>query len=100
MEAVYEKYPDSPDVAAVYVDSMANLFPFAMWYPDGAPTDDTYTPRILAVLDKALSLFPGHLGLNHYNIHAREGCEEPGSALPSAVLFDNLNLTAGIYIRV
>ncbi len=95
MAALYLKYPDSPDIACIYVDSVINMFPFALWRPDGSPTDEPHSSVALAVLDRGLEQHPQHIGLNHYNIHAREGLATPASAMKSAELFDRINISAG-----
>lgn len=95
MGDVYKKHPENADVAAIYIDSIVDLFPFAFWHPDGTSTNKVETDILEDVLTSSLKQHPNHIGLNHFNIHVREGSSYPGKALASAKLFDTMNVRLG-----
>jgi len=82
MKQVVDKYPDDLDAATIYAESIMDLNPWKFWGPDGKPAADT--PEIVAVLESVLRRDPGHVGANHFYIHAVEASPDPGRALPSA----------------
>jgi tetratricopeptide (TPR) repeat protein len=92
MKTVYEKFPDHPDVEALYADAMMLEHPWNLWNMDGTPKE--WTPLIQETLEKLLARTPQHPGANHYYIHVMEPSPNPGKALASA---DRLGaLTPGV----
>ena len=83
MAAVYESYGDSDaDVAFAYADALMQLNPWRLWtgadtaiiegdFECQRPSDDN-TTRLIAVLEKGLTLAPRHAGLCHLYVHALE----------------------------
>jgi tetratricopeptide (TPR) repeat protein len=106
MRAIYRRYPDDPDAAALFAASLMNLDPWHLWKIDGQPGPDT--PEIVAVLGESLRRWPEHTGVNHFYIHTMEGSGDPERALPSARRLETLAPAAGhlvhmpshIYLRV
>ena len=82
MKLAYEKYPNDPDVAALYADALMLQHPWDLWNINGTPKP--WTPRIREVLEKMLVKFPNHPGANHYYIHVMEPSPFAAKALPSA----------------
>jgi tetratricopeptide (TPR) repeat protein len=82
MKEVYDKFPNDPDVAALYADAMMLQHPWDLWTVDGTPKE--WTPRIREVLEKLLAKAPMHPGANHYYIHVMEASPYAAKALPSA----------------
>lgn len=82
MEKVVKKYPDDPDAAALYAESVLDLNPWHQWTLEGAPLKGTQ--EIVNLLEKTLKWNPNHLGANHYYIHAIEASNHPERALMSA----------------
>jgi tetratricopeptide (TPR) repeat protein len=82
MGAVSKRYPDDPDAAVIYAESLMNLTPWKLWTVDGKPAPNT--ERIVAVLESVLLRHPNHLGANHYHIHAVEASRTPARAMASA----------------
>ncbi|MEO6611259.1 MAG: tetratricopeptide repeat protein [Chitinophagaceae bacterium] len=82
MKEAYEKYPDDPDVAALYADALMLQHPWDLWKTDGE--SKPWTPLIREVLEKLLAQTPGHPGANHYYIHVMEASPYVDKALPSA----------------
>ncbi len=105
MRAVYERYPDDPDAAALYADSLMNVQPWQLWSKQGEPLGNT--GEIVRVLEAALKRWPDHVGANHLYIHAVEASKSPGRGLASAGRLGKLAPGAGhlvhmpshIYIR-
>lgn len=105
MGELAKRYPDDPDAATLYAESMMNLRPWKLWSLDGKPAEDTI--EIVAVLEGVLRRFPNHTGANHYYIHAVEASNNAERALPSAARLGKLAPKAGhlvhmpshIYIR-
>ncbi len=105
MGALVKLYPDDPDAATLYAESMMNLRPWKLWTLDGKPAEGT--EEILAVLEGVLRRYPNHTGANHYYIHAVEASNNPERGLPSAARLGRLAPKAGhlvhmpshIYIR-
>lgn len=106
MKAVYERYPDDPEIAALYAESIMDLHPWDLWDKQGNPK--AWTPEIILILEKLLKKYPDHPGLNHFYIHAVEASFNPERGLKSAKLFDDglvpnaghlVHMPSHIYIR-
>jgi len=82
MRAVAHKYPDDPDVQALFAESLMDLHPWALWGADGKPGPETV--ELVSTLERTLQKYPQHLGANHYYIHAVEASPHPERALASA----------------
>jgi tetratricopeptide (TPR) repeat protein len=82
MQSVHDKYPDDPDIAVLYAESLMDLQPWDLWTNDGQPKGRT--TEIVAVLKDVLAKHPKHPGATHLTIHAVEASPEPGDALAAA----------------
>ncbi|MBL8007512.1 MAG: hypothetical protein JNJ56_08275, partial [Ignavibacteria bacterium] len=82
MKKLHNKYPEDPDAATLYAESLMNLKPWQLWNKDGSPAEGT--PEIISVLESVLKNYPEHPGANHYYIHAVEASNDPGKGLASA----------------
>jgi tetratricopeptide (TPR) repeat protein len=80
MQKLYETFPSSADVAALYADALMLQHPWDLWFSNG--TAKAWTPRIRTVLEKLLTTAPLHPGANHYYIHVME--PSPYAALATA----------------
>jgi tetratricopeptide (TPR) repeat protein len=106
MGKLTKKYPDDPDAATIYAESMMDIRPWGLWKLDGTPAEGTL--EIIAVLESVLARYPNHIGANHYYIHAVEASPHPVWGLPSAdrlgALVPNaghlVHMPAHIYSRV
>jgi tetratricopeptide (TPR) repeat protein len=76
------RYPDDPDAATIYAESMMELQPWQWYTPAGLPTG--YTSAVVATLEGVLTREPRHIGANHLYIHATEASLHPQRALVSA----------------
>jgi tetratricopeptide (TPR) repeat protein len=82
LRILISKYPDDPDAAAMFAESIMDCHPWDYWLKDG--TAQPWTPEILTVLENVLDRKPDHHGANHLYIHAVEASKNPQRGLPSA----------------
>jgi tetratricopeptide (TPR) repeat protein len=105
MGSLAKAHPGDADVSTLYAESMMNLHPWRLYRPDGTP--ESWTPAIVATLERVLTAQPTHPGANHYYVHAVEASKTPERATPSATRLETLVPGAGhlvhmpshIYIR-
>ncbi|MFV1450138.1 hypothetical protein VBZ51_13370 [Maribacter sp. HS] len=103
---VYNKYSYDADVAALYAESIMDMFPFDLWDENGNPRERTN--EIVQVVNKALEIDPKHPGAHHFKIHMLEASLHPDGALESAKIFDEglvpgaghlIHMPSHVYIR-
>ncbi len=82
MGAVWEDFPDDPDVGTLYAEALMDLRPWDLWTQDQRPQPGTN--KVLAVLEEVLHLDPQNPGANHLYIHAVEPSKHPQKANASA----------------
>jgi len=78
MRAVWKRFPNDPDVGALFAEAMMDLRPWNQWTVDGLPNEGT--EEIIATLDAVLKLNPRHPFANHLYIHAIEASPHPERA--------------------
>ena len=83
------KYPDDLDAATLYAESLMDLRPWALYTPAGQPVQDTAT--IVATLESVMRRDPGHIGANHFYIHATEASTTPERGLIAATRLSSMN---------
>ncbi|WP_125616816.1 tetratricopeptide repeat protein [Specibacter cremeus] len=85
MGAVYERFPDDVEIAALYADSAMNVNAREFWKKDGLP-GVLGGLEIQYILERALEQPGGqyHPGALHLYIHAMECSPYPERALPAA----------------
>lgn len=88
MREVWKKYPNDPDVGALFAEAMMNLRPWDQWTPDGKPQPGT--DEIIATLNAVLTLNSNHPLANHLYIHAVEASPNPERAMAAADRLRNL----------
>jgi tetratricopeptide (TPR) repeat protein len=98
MGELSKKYPDDPDAATIYAESMMDLRPWGLWKLDGTPSEGTL--EIISVLESVLARFPNHVGANHYYIHAVEASPHAAWGLPSAERLGTLVPNAGHLVHM
>lgn len=82
MARLAAKYPKNADALALYADALMVMHPWDLYNGDQSPKQ--WTPQLVSVLEKGLSLSREHPGINHYYIHAVEGSSTPSKANASA----------------
>jgi tetratricopeptide (TPR) repeat protein len=106
MREVANRYPDDPDAAALFAESMLDLSPWDNWTPAGEAKPGTQ--EIVATLERGLAFAPQHPGLCHFYIHTVEASLTPERAVPCAERLGALmpgaghlvHMPAHIYLRV
>lgn len=98
MGQVAQRYPNDPDAATLYAESLMDLSPWNFWTKDGQPT--TYTPEIVATLESVLKRNPNHPGANHLYIHTVEASDTPERAILSAQRLETLVPGAGHLVHM
>jgi len=98
MGELSKKYPDDPDAATIYAESMMDLRPWGLWKLDGTPAEGTL--EIISVLESVLARYPDHVGANHYYIHAVEASPHAAWGLPSAERLATLVPNAGHLVHM
>ncbi|MEQ8861714.1 MAG: hypothetical protein RIC56_23985 [Pseudomonadales bacterium] len=106
MRELNRRYPDDPDIAALYAAAYMSIGRWDYWDADGNPKSETLP--VAEALEHVIERNLGHPGVLHLHIHLIEASLEPERALVSA---DNLEATvpigghvvhmpAHIYVRV
>ena len=106
MEAAWERFPNDPDVGALFAESLMNLQPWDYWEDDGSSKgriDD-----VVLVLERVMVVEPDHPGANHFYIHAVEASSDPYRGLTSAKRLETLvpgsghlvHMPGHIYLRI
>jgi tetratricopeptide (TPR) repeat protein len=98
MESLHKDYPDDPDAATLYAESLMNLNPWKYWDAAGKPAPETL--RFVEVLEGVLRRWPDHPGANHYYIHAVEASPQPERALAAANRLGRLVPAAGHLVHM
>jgi tetratricopeptide (TPR) repeat protein len=98
MKALVAKYPDDPDAATLYAESLMDLHPWDLWTSDGQPRP--WTPEIVDVLESVLRRYPEHVGANHFYIHTVEASPHPEWALPCARRLETLVPAVGHLVHM
>ena len=88
MREVWKKFPDDPDVGALFAEAMMDLRPWDQWTSEGKPQPGT--DEVLATLEAVLKLNPKHPFANHLYIHAVEASPHPERASAAADRLRNL----------
>lgn len=82
MAVVWERFPNDPDVGALYAEALMDLRPWDLWTETGRPQPGT--PRILKTLERVLEMAPRHPGANHLYIHVVESSPNPERGIAAA----------------
>jgi len=106
MKKLHQLYPEDPEIAALYAESVMDLHPWDLWDKQGQPKP--WTPEIVSIVERLLKQYPEHPGLHHFYIHAVEASFHPERGLASARKFDQgmvpgaghlVHMSSHIYIR-
>ncbi|MDF1728665.1 MAG: hypothetical protein P1U53_13040 [Sulfitobacter sp.] len=103
MRAVYQSYPQDPDIATIFVDSLMNLTPWNMWdIHGGTIAPGALTAEAQEVLEKAHAAPGGmdHPGLLHLYVHLMEMSPTPEKALKAGDRLRTLVPDAGHLVHM
>ncbi|HTN84226.1 MAG TPA: hypothetical protein VL242_11085, partial [Sorangium sp.] len=98
MRELARRFPDDLDASVLFAEALMDLRPWDLWTLDGRPQPGT--EEIVATLEGVLRREPGHVGANHYYIHAVEASRAPERALPSAERLGGLAPGAGHLVHM
>ncbi len=70
MRKLHQADPDDHDAATLFAESLMDLYPWSYWTPEGEPKE--FTTEIIETIEAVMESAPGHVGANHYYIHAVE----------------------------
>ena len=106
MRSLNEKYPEDPDVAALFAGSYMSIGRWDYWDSEGRAKPGTM--RVALALERALKVTPDHPGSLHLHIHLIEASLTPERALGSADALEAtvpvaghvVHMPAHIYVRV
>ena len=101
-----EHFPEDPDAATLFAESLMVLNRWDYWTEQGNPKPDT--KKMMTVLERVLERVPEHPGANHYYIHVVEASPSPERGLPHAQRLETLvpgaghlvHMPAHIYMRL
>lgn len=105
LRPVAVQYPNDPDIATLFAESLMDQHPWDLWEKDGR--EKPWTPEIIAHLERGMQRFPRHPGAHHLYIHAVEASRTPERGLASADLLTDavplsghlVHMPSHIYIR-
>jgi tetratricopeptide (TPR) repeat protein len=106
MRDAHHRFPQDPDIAMLYVESMMNIRPWGYWMNDGYPLEGTV--EIVGITEEVMRRNPKHPGAVHFYIHLIEPTNMPERAEKAADTLLTLMPDAGhavhmpshIYLRV
>ena len=96
MRHMNKKYPDNPDVTALFAEAIISQTPWKLWdLNTGMPKAGAATIEAKETLEKAIDLIelngsPPHAGILHYYIHVMEMSPTPEAALRAGDLMRTL----------
>ena len=111
MRAAHQRFPDDPDIAALFVEAAVTRTPRRLWdIRTGAPLPGSDILEARAVLERMIGqMAPGrpHPGLLHMYIHAMEMSQTPEDALAASDMMRDLardeghfhHMPAHIYVQ-
>lgn len=98
MREVYRNFPDDPDVATLFTESVMDLMPWNYWMGDSKPYAETR--EIVGVIEKTLRNHPSHPGALHLYVHLMEPTAMPERAERAADVLMPLMPDAGHMIHM
>jgi tetratricopeptide (TPR) repeat protein len=106
MRGLHAKYPDDPDIGAMFAEAYMNTTQWDYWDIDGSPKGGTAEAQ--AALEAAMRSEHDHPGANHLYIHLMEASSQPELAMPAAQKLEGtlpisghmVHMPGHIYLRV
>ena len=98
MGEIYRHYPDDPNVAVLYAESLMDLHPWDYWAEDGRPRP--WEPGIESILKKVVQEHPEHPHGHHLYIHLMENSPNPEATIKSADIIRKLAPASGHLVHM
>ncbi len=98
MHELWAKYPNEPDVGAIYAESLMDLWPWDLWQKAGAANPDTR--EVMQTLEAVLDQSPDHPLALHLYIHTLEASGEVAKAADEADRLRNLQPGLGHMVHM
>ncbi len=98
MRQVHQRFPDDPDIAIFYVESVMTLSPWGYWMLDSKPYERT--AEIVALTEKVMRDYTTHPGALHLYIHLIEPTTTPERAEKAADTLLTLMPAAGHMVHM
>ncbi len=99
MKQAYIRFPDNSFVATLYAEAVMNLHPWD-FYTGKAGEPRPWTPEIVTLLEKVISIDPENPLANHLYLHAMEASPDVSKALTSAERLKTLVPSAGHLVHM
>lgn len=99
MHSIYKQYPNDPDIAVLYAESVMNIHPWDL-YEKNTYKPKEWTAAIVNLLEGLIQNFPKHPGVHHLYIHSMEASATPEKALASAKVLETLVPGAGHLVHM
>ncbi len=93
MRGVWEKNKSDPQIGALFVESLMNLRPWALF--DSGQREAVGTDEVLKILRGFIDAGSTEIGVNHYFIHAVEAGPHPDEAMRSALRLQEAKTDSG-----
>ncbi|MEN8258186.1 MAG: hypothetical protein ABFS09_10040 [Thermodesulfobacteriota bacterium] len=88
MRKVYQRYPNDPNVAVIFAESLMDLHPWNYWTDKGQ--EQPWEPEIESILEKVVTNHPNHPHGHHLYIHLLENSPKPEATIKSADIIRRL----------
>lgn len=98
MRALYQKYPEDDDAAALFAEALMTTMPWDYWLDPESPKSQTV--EVIDALETVLARSPQHPLALHLYIHAVEASSDPGRAEAAADALVNLVPGAGHLVHM
>ena len=98
MRALHQRYPQDPDAAMLYVESVMDLRPWGYFQRDGTP--HAGTAEIVSLTEQVMAKHPRHPAALHMYIHLMEGTGTPEKAERAADTLLTLMPAAGHMVHM
>lgn len=99
LKTAYTQFPENDFVATLYAESIMNLHAWNFFERKGR-TPQPWTPELLQVLERAMTINPKNPLANHLYLHATEAGSDFDKALASAERLKTLVPSAGHLVHM
>ena len=99
LKDVYSKFPENEFVSTLYAESVMNLHPWDFYVKKGGEPRH-WTPEVVSLLEKVISINPQNPLANHLYLHATEAGPNVEKALASAERLKTLVPSSGHLVHM